>query len=235
MAPGSTPSFFLLLVARAWAQEAAPLEATGAVGGAALLSPRGSQNPADYSQIHWRWENRVRIAIWKRGEQPEYPQSPFQGRLELLGNHALKLGHLRRGDGGRFQLYREDDAGKESVEEFLLKVYDLVPKPHVTATTTGDRGQCKVTLRCSVDLQGVTYEWIPPQRVLVEDGPVLNVSFNPEVETFTCKVSNAVSSNNASLTFRHPCSWTDGSSSLTCAMPSLGNLLLFLLLLFLLP
>ncbi|XP_023797615.1 SLAM family member 8 isoform X3 [Cyanistes caeruleus] len=123
MAPGSTPSFFLLLVARAWAQEAAPLEATGAVGGAALLSPRGSQNPADYSQIHWRWENRVRIAIWKRGEQPEYPQSPFQGRLELLGNHALKLGHLRRGDGGRFQLYREDDAGKESVEEFLLKVY----------------------------------------------------------------------------------------------------------------
>ncbi|XP_014117381.1 PREDICTED: SLAM family member 8 [Pseudopodoces humilis] len=234
MAPGSTPSFFLLLVARAWAQEAAPLEVTGAVGGAAFLSPRGPQNPSDYSQIHWRWENRVRIAGWKRGEEPGYPQSRFWGRLELLGNHTLKLGHLRRGDSGEFQLYREDDAGKESVEEFLLKVYDLVPKPHVTATPAGDPGQCKVTLRCSVDLQGVTYEWIPPQRLLVEDGPVLSVSFSPEGETFTCKVSNAVSSNNASLTFRQPCGWTDGSSSLTCATPSLGNLLLLLLLFLLL-
>ncbi|XP_058716494.1 SLAM family member 8 [Poecile atricapillus] len=233
MAPGSTPSLLLLLVARAWAQEAEPLEVTGAVGAVAFLSPQGPQNPWEYSQIHWRWENRVRIAGWKRGEGPEYPPSPFQGRLELLGNHTLKLGHLRHGDGGEFQLYREDDAGKESVQEFLLKVYDLVPKPQVTATTAGDPQQCKVTLRCSVDLQGVTYEWIPPQRLLVEDGPVLSVSFSPEGETFTCRVSNAVSTNNASLTLRQPCGWTGGSSSLTCTMPSLGNLLLLLLFLLL--
>ncbi|XP_016161305.1 PREDICTED: CD48 antigen-like, partial [Ficedula albicollis] len=85
---------------------------------------------------------------------------------------------------------------------------DLVPKPHVGATTSGDAQQCNATLNCSVSLQGVTYEWIPLQNLPRNDGPVLSVSFNPAVETYVCRVSNPVSSNNASLTYRPPCSWT---------------------------
>ncbi|XP_016159456.1 PREDICTED: CD48 antigen-like [Ficedula albicollis] len=88
-------------------------------------------------------------------------------------------------------------------------VQDLVPKPHVGATTSGDAQQCNATLNCSVSLQGVTYEWIPLQNLPRNDGPVLSVSFNPAVETYVCRVSNPVSSNNASLTYRPPCSWTE--------------------------
>ncbi|XP_021397854.2 SLAM family member 8-like [Lonchura striata] len=237
MVPGLTRNLllFLLFLAPAWAGEPQTSQVTGAVGGVALLNPRSPKNPFRYSQIHWRWENELRIAGCGRGEQPRYPQSRFRGRLELLENGTLRMGPLELADSGQYHLYLEDDTGRESVEKVQLKVYDLVPKPRVVATTNGDPRQCNATLNCSVALQGVTYEWIPPQKPLMKEGPVLKVSFNPAVETYVCKVSNPVSSSNASLTFRHPCSWTDENSSVACATPSgrvvLGAFVLLFLLL----
>uniref|UniRef100_A0A8C3UQH3 Ig-like domain-containing protein n=1 Tax=Catharus ustulatus TaxID=91951 RepID=A0A8C3UQH3_CATUS len=214
--------------------EPQPLEVNGAVGGVALLNPRSPQDPSEYSQIHWRWENKVTIAIRKRGQKPRYPQSSFEGRLELFENHTLKMRDLSIRDSSEFHLYLEDDTGRESVQTVRLRVYDLVPKPRVGATTSGDAQHCNATLSCSVALKGVTYEWIPPQKVPRNRDPVVNVSFNPAVETYVCRVSNPVSSNNASLTYRPPCSWT-GPSSVTCATPSalvaLGHLVLLFLLL----
>ncbi|XP_058677868.1 CD48 antigen-like [Ammospiza nelsoni] len=226
---------FLLFTTPARAQEPQPLEVAGAVGGVALLNPQTPQNPSEYSQIHWRWQ-KLRIASLKRGEQPRYPQTRFEGRLELLENGILRMSNLSLGDSGEFRLYLEDDTGRESVQRVLLRVYDLVPKPHVTATTNGDPQVCNTTLSCSVALQGVTYEWIPPQKAPMKQGPVLEVSINPAVETYVCKVSNPVSSSNASLTLRRPCSWTDESSSSSThttpnALVALGHLVLLFLLL----
>ncbi|XP_039571234.1 SLAM family member 8-like [Passer montanus] len=227
--------FPLFFTTPAWTEEPPPLEVTGAVGGVAFLNPRSPQNPFKYSQIHWRWENHLRIAVRKWGEEPTYPPSRFRGRLELLDNGTLQMSPLGLGDSGEYHLYVEDDTGRESIEKVQLKVYELVPKPLVTVTTNGDPQQCNATLSCSVGLQGVTYEWIPPPKALVKEGPVLEVSFNPTVDTYVCKVSNPVSSSSASLTFRHPCSWTDESSSVTRATPSalvaLGHLVLLFLLL----
>ncbi|XP_032938755.1 CD48 antigen [Catharus ustulatus] len=226
---------FLPFIVRAWAAEPQPLEVNGAVGGVALLNPRSPQDPSEYSQIHWRWENKVTIAIRKRGQKPRYPQSSFEGRLELFENHTLKMRDLSIRDSSEFHLYLEDDTGRESVQTVRLRVYDLVPKPRVGATTSGDAQHCNATLSCSVALKGVTYEWIPPQKVPRNRDPVVNVSFNPAVETYVCRVSNPVSSNNASLTYRPPCSWTGEPSSVTCATPSalvaLGHLVLLFLLL----
>ncbi|CAN8207032.1 unnamed protein product [Coccothraustes coccothraustes] len=227
---------FLLFTAPAWAEDPPPLEVTGAVGGVAFLNPQSLQNPSKYSQIHWRWENQLRIASRKRGEQPSYPQSHFGDRLELLANGTLRMSRLNLGDSGEYRLYLEDDTGRESVQRVLLRVYDLVPKPRVTATTNGDPEVCNTILNCSVALQGVTYEWIPPQKSMRKEGPLLVVSIHPAVETYVCRVSNPVSSSNASLTFRRPCTWTDeSSSSATCATPSplvaLGHLILLFLLL----
>ncbi|XP_005058950.1 PREDICTED: CD48 antigen isoform X3 [Ficedula albicollis] len=201
--PQHHPCFLGFLAARA--QEPQALEVNGAVGGVAFLNPRSPQDPSQYSQIHWRWENQVTIASWKRGQEPMYPKSRFLGRLELLDNHTLKMSDLSVGDSSEYRLYLEDDTGKESVQRVRLRVY------------------------------GVTYEWIPLQNLPRNDGPVLSVSFNPAVETYVCRVSNPVSSNNASLTYRPPCSWTGESSSVTCATPSalvtLGHLVLLFLLL----
>ncbi|KAM7029006.1 CD48 antigen-like [Acridotheres tristis] len=237
MAPGQMLNLlFLLFIVRAGAQDPQHLEVNGAVGGVAFLTPPGPQNPSEYSRIHWRWKKRVTIASRQRGQEPRYPQSRFRGRLELLENNTLKMSDLRVEDSSDFHLYLQDDTGRESIEGVRLRVYDLVPKPQVGATTTGDSWQCNATLSCSVALEGVTYEWIPAQKLPRNRGPVLSVSFNPTVETYVCRVSNAVSSNSAALTFRPPCTWTGESSSVSGATPSalvaLGHLvLLFLLLL----
>ncbi|XP_017694120.1 PREDICTED: CD48 antigen [Lepidothrix coronata] len=118
-----------------------------------------------------------------------------------------------------------------------LPLPDVVPKPTVRVTVTQDDDQqCNATLECSVGLPEVTYEWIPPRQVLLEGvgGPVQKVSFNPSEGTYVCKVSNPASSNSASLTYRHPCSWT-GESSTASSCTATGGLLVLghLLLLFL--
>ncbi|XP_057898874.1 CD48 antigen isoform X1 [Melospiza georgiana] len=225
----------LLFATPARAQEPQPMEVAGAVGGVALLTPQRPQNPSEYSQIHWRWQTRLRIAILKRGELPSYPQTRFEGRLELMDNGILRMSNLNLEDSGEFRLYREDDTGRESVQRVLLRVYDLVSKPRVMATTNGDPQVCNTTLNCSVALQGVTYEWILPQKAPMKQGPFLEVS-NPAADTYVCKVSNPVSSSNASLTLRRPCSWTEESSSSSIhtthnALLALGHLVLLFLLL----
>ncbi|XP_063032402.1 CD48 antigen-like isoform X2 [Melospiza melodia melodia] len=224
----------LLFATPARAQEPQPSEVAGAVGGVALLTPQTPQNPSEYSQIHWRWQTQLRIAILKRGETASYPHTRFEGRLELMENGTLRMSNLNLEDSGEFRLYREDDTGRESVQRVLLTVYDLVSKPRVTATPNGDPQVCNSTLNCSVALQGVTYEWILPQKAPMKQGPILEVS-NPAADTYVCKVSNPVSSSNASLTLRRPCSWTESSSSSIHtthnALLALGHLVLLFLLL----
>ncbi|XP_017586635.1 PREDICTED: uncharacterized protein LOC108445939 [Corvus brachyrhynchos] len=232
MAPGPVLNLLFLLLLRAaglaWPQEAQLSKVTGAVGGVAFLNSHTSLNPSKYSQIHWRWKNQVKIAIQRRGEKAEYPQSLLKERLELFENYTLSW----RGC--------PDPGGCPRAPwgpcDILGPPADLVPKPKVSAVTNGDSQRCDAILNCSVALKEVTYEWIPPQKLPMKGDPVLRVSFDPKVETYVCKVSNPVSSNNASLTYRHPCSWTGESSSVTSrptpgALVALGHLILLFLLL----
>ncbi|XP_066196212.1 SLAM family member 8-like [Sylvia atricapilla] len=237
MAPGLLLNlllFLLFITPAACSQDPHPLEVTAVTGGVTLLNPPVPLNPQNYSQIHWRWKNQVKIADRKRGAEPRYPQTRFEGRLELLDNHALKMCHLELGDSGGYQLYLEDEQGQEKVLHVLLKVYDIVPKPQVTATTNDedDPQRCQATLNCSVSLPDVTYEWFWPQEPQGKAEPVLGVTPDTDGDIFMCKVTNAVSSSNASLTYRQPCTWTGESSSVTCATPSavVTFILLFLLL-----
>lgn len=89
-------------------------------------------------------------------------------------------------------------------------------------------GSCKVTLNCSVALEDVTYEWLPPERVTSNRGGKLSVSFNPLVEVYTCVVRNRVSMNRSQLIYKHPCSWEgtkwDGwEGALAHRVPSNGD------------
>lgn len=137
VAQQSHPWFFFLA---AWPQEAQPLEVTGVVGGVAFLNSHTSPNPSKYSQIHWRWENQVKIAIQRRGEKAEYPKGLFKGRLELFENYTLKISHLGIGDSSEYQLYLEDNSGKETIETVLLKVYGEFGDRELSHSSTGGSG-----------------------------------------------------------------------------------------------
>ncbi|XP_009986748.1 PREDICTED: CD48 antigen-like, partial [Tauraco erythrolophus] len=182
----------------------------GVVGGVAYLSP-SLQNQGSYPQIHWRFNNSVKIASWDRRGEVQYPNNAYKGRLRLFSNNTLKISSLQKTDSSTYQVYLEDEAGKEHIENILLTVYDPVPKPTVSVKVIGnDPARCEATLECSVGLQGVTYKWILPNKHSLEsqDASKLHVAFDASIETYICKVSNPVSSNNASLTYKHPCSWT---------------------------
>ncbi|KAM6309218.1 CD48 antigen-like [Podargus strigoides] len=231
--------FFLRFTAQAQAPRVPSSEVVGAVGGVAYLSP-SLQTQMSYHQIHWRRNNTVKIASRDSQGNIRYPNGVYKGRLELYPNNTLKMSFLQENDSSVYQVYLEDEAGKEHIENILLRVYGPVPKPALTAKVIShDPTRCNVTLVCLVKLKEVTYEWIIPRTVPLksEKSSELHLSFDPSLVTstskVTCKVSNPVSSNNASLTYRFPCTWTGESSTASCTTCSvlvvLGHLLLLLL------
>ncbi|XP_026719804.1 SLAM family member 5 [Athene cunicularia] len=234
MAMGLTAALLFLFIMKAWAQHG-PSQVVGVVHEVAYLSPSlKSQKP--FTQIHWRRNNSVKIASRKSREEVQYPNSIYRERLELFPNNTLKISHLQKNDSSMYQVYLEDEVGKEHIESILLTVYDLVPKPTVNAKViSADPELCEAILECSVGLEGVTYKWIPHSKFPLGSGGASEqrVAFNPSMGTYTCQVSNPVSSNNASLTYRHPCSWTAESSAAASHTPP--SLLVVLGLLLLLP
>ncbi|XP_009474835.1 PREDICTED: CD48 antigen-like [Nipponia nippon] len=226
MAVGLTTVLFLLFIT----------QVVGTVHGVVYLSP-SLQKQESYHQIHWRCNNTVKIASRDSKGKVYYPNSAYKGRVELFPNNTLKISSLQKSDSNTYWVYLEDDVGKEHIENILLTVYDLVPKPTVNAKVIrGGSPLCDAMLECSVGLEGVTYEWIRLSKPPLQ-GPGTSewhVSFDPSIEAYICKVSNPVSSNNATLTYRHPCSWTGESSAAafcttTSVLVALGHLLLLLL------
>ncbi|XP_075580641.1 CD48 antigen-like [Pelecanus crispus] len=233
MAAGlKTVLLFLLFITQAWAQQSPSSTVNGTVHGVVYLSP-SVQNQTSYPRMHWRHNDLTKIAIREGGQHVEYPSNIYKGRLELFSNNTLKISNLQKSDSGRYYVYLEDEKGNEHIENILLKVYDLVPKPTVSAKVVKkDLQGCKTILKCSVEVEDVTYEWISPQKLLLEHVHASELSVSsPLTGTYTCKVSNPVSSNSALLLYKQPCSWTgESSAAASCATTSvlvaLGHLLL---------
>ncbi|KAM9168993.1 CD48 antigen-like isoform 1-T1 [Mergus octosetaceus] len=215
--------------------QAATSQAVGVVGGVVYLSPPLQSQKTTYHQSHWRYGSSLKVAIHENGRGVRYPNGPFKDRLELFLNNTLKISSLQKNDSNNYWVYLEDKAGKEYTYGVSLKVYDVVPKPTVRAIVNEDDPEhCNVTLECLVQMEDVTYEWMPPSRVMpMGSNSTLPLSFNPSLETYTCRASNPVSSSSAQLTRRHPCSWTAESSAVpTATKTSMLMLLGHLLLLF---
>ncbi|XP_032060182.1 CD48 antigen-like [Aythya fuligula] len=227
---------FIFSIAQAQVQASSP-KAVGVVGGVVYLSPPPQTQTTTYHQSHWRCGSSLKVAIHENGRGIRYPNGPFKDRLELFPNNTLKISCLQKNDSNIYWVYLEDKAGTEHTYSIYLKVYDVVPKPTVRAIVNEDDPErCSVTLECWVQLEDVTYEWMPASRVVPGGSKGTNstlpLSFNPSLETYTCRASNPVSSSSAQLTRRHPCSWTAESSAVPTATKTsmlmlLGHLLLF--------
>uniref|UniRef100_A0A493TBJ0 Ig-like domain-containing protein n=1 Tax=Anas platyrhynchos platyrhynchos TaxID=8840 RepID=A0A493TBJ0_ANAPP len=201
---------FFILQARVQADNS---QAVGMVGGVVYFRPPLPNLTTAYHQSHWYCGSSLKIAIHEYGKGVRYLDGPFKDRLELFPNNTLKISSLQKNDSNNFWMYLQDVAGKEHDYSVYLKVYDVVPKPTVKAIVHGNNPEhCNVTLECWVQLEDVTYEWMPPSRVMPvgsnSTNSTLPLSFNPSLETYTCRASNPVSSSSARLTLRHPCSWT---------------------------
>uniref|UniRef100_A0A8B9ZHB7 Ig-like domain-containing protein n=1 Tax=Anas platyrhynchos TaxID=8839 RepID=A0A8B9ZHB7_ANAPL len=211
---GAAPSPQAQLSALPTAQvQASSSQVVGVVGGVVYLSPPPQTQTTTYHQSHWRYGSSLKIAINENGKGVQYPNGPFKDRLELFPNNTLKISSLLKNDSNTYRVYLEDVAGKEDTYRISLKVYDVVPKPTVNATVHGNNPEhCNVTLECWVQMEDVTYEWMPPSRLMPvgsnSTNGTLPLSFNPSLETYTCRASNPVSSSSARLIRRHPCSWT---------------------------
>ncbi|XP_068518969.1 CD48 antigen-like isoform X1 [Anas acuta] len=251
---------FFFSIVQAQVQEASS-QVVGVVGGVVYLSPPPQTQTTTFHQSHWRYGISLKIAINENGKGVQYPNGPFKDRLKLFPNNTLKISSLLKNDSNTYRVYLEDVAGKEDTYSVSLKVYgepggwwsqhpswdsvgcdipvplaDVVPKPTVRAIVNGDNPEhCDVTLECWVQLEDVTYEWMPPSRVMPvgsnSTNGIVPLSFNPSLETYTCRASNPVSSSSARLTRRHPCSWTAESSAVSTATKTsmlmlLGHLLL---------
>uniref|UniRef100_A0A8C3C0X7 Ig-like domain-containing protein n=1 Tax=Cairina moschata TaxID=8855 RepID=A0A8C3C0X7_CAIMO len=228
---------FIFSIVQARVQEASS-QVLGVVGGVVYLSPPPQTQKTTYHQSHWRYGSSLKVAIHENGSGVRYPNGPFKDRLELFPNNTLKISCLQKNYSNTYWVYLEDEVGKEYYYSVYLKVYDVVPKPTVRAIVNGDNPEhCNVTLECWVQLEDVTYEWMPPSRVIPVGShstkSTLPLSFNPSLETYTCRASNPVSSSSAQLTRRHPCSWTAESSAVpTATKTSMLMLLGHILLLF---
>ncbi|XP_071884140.1 CD48 antigen-like isoform X3 [Anas platyrhynchos] len=228
---------FIFSIVQARVQEASS-QAVGVVGGVVYLSPPLQTQKTTYHQNHWRYGSSLKVAIHENGRVVRYPNGPFKDRLKLFPNNTLKISSLQKNDSNTYTVYLEDVAGKEDTYSVSLKVYDVVPKPTMNVIVHGNKPEhCDVTLECWVQLEDVTYEWMPPSRVMPvgsnSTNGTLPLSFNPSLETYTCRASNPVSSSSARLTRRHPCSWTAESSAVpTATKTSMLMLLGHLLLLF---
>ncbi|XP_061220374.1 CD48 antigen-like [Neopsephotus bourkii] len=215
--------FFLCITQASQAHQKPSSEVVGAVHGVAYLSP-SLQSNISYHEVHWRRNNTLKLASRDGSGEVWYRNNSYRGRLQLFSNNTLKISRLQKSDSSVYQLYMEDETGKGLIESVLLTVYELVPKPTVNAKVIrGDPEQCEATLECSVGLQAVTYEWISHSKIQWSrvSASELHVSLSSSPDTYTCTVSNPVSSNNASLIYTHPCSWTgESSSAASCTITS---------------
>lgn len=226
-----TGQLLVFFSVKAWAQQDLR-HVEGLTEGVAYLIP---SKQGSFQKVEWRFGKDLKIAIRESEKEVRYPNGPYKGRLELFSNNTLRVDQLQKGDSNTYWVYMEDDASTVHSESIELRVYDAVPKPTVSYMVDKSNPEsCKVTLNCSVGLEDVTYEWLPPRKVISNGGGELFLSFNPVVEIYTCIVRNPVSFNSSWLIHKHPCSWEAEPSAAiasikTSVLVALGCLLFLLL------
>ncbi|KAL6088668.1 hypothetical protein STEG23_010202 [Scotinomys teguina] len=170
-----------------------------------------------YKRLTWLYTTKQKIleCDYNSTEITIY-DSVFKGRVKL--DHisgALHIYNVRKEDKGLYYMRVLREAEEE--EAITLNVFDPVPKPSIKYEKTEDSAEsCHLKLSCKIEGMNVDYTWYDDSRPLPKKGrgEVLDLIITPQNRStsYSCQVSNPVSSQNDTMYFTPPCNLGECSS-----------------------
>ncbi|XP_022415234.1 CD48 antigen isoform X3 [Delphinapterus leucas] len=135
--------------------------------------------------------------------QPAYKD---RARLDLQSG-TLHIHNVQKEDSSTYLLMVLKDPGYEDEWKISLVVLDPVPKPVIEVKKTQEVNKCHLTLSCVIQDQPVNYTWYAESLPKESRSSVLEVTHTPQnySSSYTCQVSNPVSSQNNTVNFTSPC------------------------------
>ncbi|XP_036807908.1 carcinoembryonic antigen-related cell adhesion molecule 21-like isoform X3 [Oncorhynchus mykiss] len=163
------------------------------VGGELVLKPDKSTVTDPITSILWK-HGKNKVAEWDKDFGGLDIYAAFKERTTLdQTSGELRIRGLKKTDSG---VYSVEFNSKLLHKTYTLSVIKAVPKPTITSSCNPDKTSC--TLTCegdTTDAEPVTYSWEEGERVSKVLDKELSVSKSTNGIKYTCKLSNAVSSN----------------------------------------
>ncbi|XP_059976587.1 CD48 antigen [Mesoplodon densirostris] len=177
-----------------------------AISGSNVSLPISSL-PSNCKSLTWFYTTEQKIVEWDSG-QPKYFNTKFKDRVKLdLQSGTLHIHNVQKEDSSTYLLMVLKDTGDEDEWKISLMVFDPVPKPKIKVKKTQEVNKCYLTLSCVIQDQPVNYTWYAQSLPTEFQSSVLEVTHVPQnySRSYTCQVSNPVSSQNNTVNFTSPC------------------------------
>ncbi|XP_022415233.1 CD48 antigen isoform X2 [Delphinapterus leucas] len=144
--------------------------------------------------------------VMSKGRRRWISQLKDRARLDLQSG-TLHIHNVQKEDSSTYLLMVLKDPGYEDEWKISLVVLDPVPKPVIEVKKTQEVNKCHLTLSCVIQDQPVNYTWYAESLPKESRSSVLEVTHTPQnySSSYTCQVSNPVSSQNNTVNFTSPC------------------------------
>ncbi|XDB49159.1 hypothetical protein AB1E18_002742 [Capra hircus] len=133
----------------------------------------------------------------------------IQGQGTLDSRGTLHISKVQKENSSTYLLRVLKDSGHEEEYKISLMVLDPVPKPVITVKKRQKMNTCYLTLSCGIQDQSVTYTWYWESGSFPEElqSSVLEDVHTPQSysKSYTCQVSNPISSQRNTIHFTSPC------------------------------
>ncbi|XP_024427106.2 CD48 antigen [Desmodus rotundus] len=174
---------------------------------------RISNLPNNHLSLTLFYNSNQKILEWESDKpNPHFFKTTFKDRVILdRKNGIFYIYKVQKNDTSTYLLKVVMENGTEEEWKIPLEVFDPVPKPVIKIEKTQEvNNSCFLILSCVIpDTTSVKYLWyrdsVPFQKELQRD--VLNISIKLQdyPKSYTCQVSNPVSSNNGTVYFTSAC------------------------------
>ncbi|XP_070323733.1 CD48 antigen [Odocoileus virginianus] len=168
-----------------------------------------SNLPKNHKSLIWFYTADQKIVEWESGD-PKYFDTKFKDRAALdLNSGTLHIRKVQKEDSSTYLLRVQKDTEDEDEWKIPLVVLDPVPKPVIKVNKTEKVNSCHLLLSCVIQDQPVNYTWYWESESFPKQlqNSVLEEVHTPQnySKSYTCQVSNPVSSQNSTIKFTSSC------------------------------